>query len=211
MFERTEDERRRGMVQLSAKNQRLNDCKDDDSGPDSGHYSIHRAIFSMIELAPTTMGWLYSILELLSSLLPEQTQSPASIDAALSRWANLKEDSRGFYTSLSAVQEVRCLIAALYGSGFVNNKTVVFGDSRHSDIARRCAFYANESLNVKQLNKFAEADGDAFIFAASYNSGLLRNRDARSALKNLAFGEMATFLARRIAQCREARPAWFQD
>jgi hypothetical protein len=140
------DERWLEIVSISSKNERLNTNEDNFDMPDLGHYSIHRAIFNMLEKAPVEREWMWCLYRLLERLDPNHLAHPERLDHVLARWKALMLNDRegkpiqGHYTSLTAPDEFRCMIGALYGSGFADRKTVLFGSANSPDIALRCAY-----------------------------------------------------------------------
>lgn len=66
-FQQLSDDVRRWMVMESAKNPRLCDERDSDDSPDMEYYSIHKAIFQLLESAPVTNSWVYTLFNLLES------------------------------------------------------------------------------------------------------------------------------------------------
>lgn len=124
------DDRRRELVGLSGHNPRIFTNEDNDYGPDMGHWSIHEAIFNMVETVPTSDHWLWNLTHLLKMLDPQQVRRPDNIDTALERWrfdengneADLSKEDEYNSTGLSDRAEFRCLVAALYGKSFARNR-----------------------------------------------------------------------------------------
>jgi hypothetical protein len=114
------EERWSTLIYRSRTNERLVTNKDNDHGPDTGHRSIHRAIFRLLEIAPAEKWWLRVLYDLLDQLDFQQVAHPETLENVLSRWEKLDDrDSKGepfegYFTSLSLKDEFRCLIAALY-------------------------------------------------------------------------------------------------
>jgi hypothetical protein len=184
-FKNLDDKQRCRMVLASAKNPRLCDKRDSDSGPDMDHYRVHKAIFMMIETVPTTGLWVRTLGGLFRNLIPSQVARPDSIDKVLERWRGQKEHEPidGMYTGLTLFEEFRCYVAALYGVGYVNDKRVIHGDANSKDIARRCAFYAHGDLTLADVEKSATRDDFVFGFAAVLNEKLIRQSSTRAALE----------------------------
>jgi hypothetical protein len=147
MFEQMLEKRWQLLIRLSAENERLVTEEESWDSPDFGFTDIQRAIFTLLEIAPVNMQWIWVVYELLDSLNPQQVAKPEKIDRVLARWATLDDRSsdgkaiEGLHTPLSIKDEFRCLVAALYGRGFVNGHFVVHGSPGAKDIALRCAYY----------------------------------------------------------------------
>src|SRR5262249_23596220 len=62
------EERWRKLVYFSRRNERLGTNKDSDAGPDMWHYSVNRAIFRLLEIAPVERSWLHVLYPLLDQL-----------------------------------------------------------------------------------------------------------------------------------------------
>jgi hypothetical protein len=173
------------LVHLSRKNIRLVTKEDTDAGPDMGAYSIHRAIFRLLEIAPVDKHWLHVLYALLDELNFLQVAHPEKIDMALSRWAQLDDSYgegkvlEGYFTSLSLKDEFRCLVAALYGRTFSNNQITVQGSPSAADVAMRCAYYGNAELSARQMKAGYDRDKGVYVFAVMYNDNLFRNHKLR--------------------------------
>jgi hypothetical protein len=76
LFAAVPDERRRELVLISADNPRLTTNDDSEHGPDLGHRSIHKAIVTMLETAPTTEQWQHALRGLLEKLDPLDVPRP---------------------------------------------------------------------------------------------------------------------------------------
>lgn len=219
------DDRWRDLISLSAKNARLTTEKDYHDSPDSGFYDIHESIFHLLEIAPVTLRWVNTIYEFLDRLNFQLiSHHPKNIDRVLSRWAAVADDKdndgkphRGLYTRLSYKDELRCLIAAMYGGRYSDSKLVVRGDPTASDVALRCAYYGKADLNVVEMKEGYRRDGGAYIFAILLN---VRIYDARERTKlfedqlsdwtgGAAGAGLANMIPRYhkyLKQLREARP-----
>ena len=148
------EERWRNLIYLSRKNERLVTEEDSDDMPDMGHYRIHHAIFKLLEIAPVHNHWLHVLYGLLDQLDFQHVAHPEKIEAVLSRWGKLDGKMEGYFTSLSLKDEFRCLIAALYGTTFSNNKSAVQGSRSAKDVAMRCAYYGNAHDLLPNLPSF---------------------------------------------------------
>jgi hypothetical protein len=179
------EERWSSLVYLSRKNKRLVTNEDSDDGPDMGHYGIHHAIFRLLEIAPVEKRWLHHLYALLDQLDFLQVAHPETIETALSRWAQLDDRGHdgkpleGYFTSLSLKDEFRCLIAALYGRTWSNNKSAVQGSPSSRDVAMRCAYYGNAELSVSAMKAGFARDRGVYIFATMYNDNLFSNHKLR--------------------------------
>ncbi|MDQ6867913.1 MAG: hypothetical protein M3178_05765 [Pseudomonadota bacterium] len=173
------------LVHMSAKNTRLSDCRDDEAGHDWGFMPVQKAILKLLEIAPVTHIWLFELYKLLDGLDPQHVAQPDKIDHVLERWSvDYKvEPGEGSFTSLGMKDEFRCLIAALYGKTFANNKTVVLGTATAPDVALRCAFYGNAELTPKEMRKGRNRDWAAFQFAVLFNDHIYLKPKLRKLLE----------------------------
>jgi hypothetical protein len=96
----------------------------------------------------------------------------------------LERVAEGFLTSLEMKDEFRCLIAALYGKTYANNKTVVTA----RDVALRCAFYGNAELTPREMRKGRGRDGTAFVFAVLFNDHVYLKPKLRKLLEEYLTG-----------------------
>jgi hypothetical protein len=197
-FAAIEEERWCSLVVTSAKNERLNTNEDDEHGPDMGHYSIHKAIFRLLETAPVDVHWLRVLYELLMNLDFRQVAHPDKIDGVISRWATLVdrveggEPFEGYYTNVGLKDEFRCLIAALYGRGFSKNKVILHGSATAPDIALRCAFYGKADLTKKDMEVSYERDSSAYVLAVIFNERIYSHPELRKFFEEdqLAFTDL---------------------
>jgi hypothetical protein len=179
------EERWGELIFLSRKNERLVRKEDSDDMPDMGHYGIHHAIFRLLEIAPVEKRWLHDLYALLDQLDFLQVAHPETIETALSRWAQLEDRGHdgkpleGYFTSLSLKDEFRCLIAALYGRTWSNNKSAMQGSPSSRDVAMRCAYYGNAELSVSAMKAGFARDRGVYIFATMYNNNLFSNHKLR--------------------------------
>lgn len=183
-------------------NPRLQQRRDTGEKTDTGHDRIHRAIWWFVEHAPFNDVLAQIILNTLARLNPEQVYLPNAIEATLDRWGQfgLRKASKAenTLTGLSRQEELRCLIASLYGK-----KTGALSDATESspDIAHRCCYYANTRLTNKQIRAGYERDAGAFLLAAVGNVGILLDRD-KSAVLEQYLGD--DWLTHRYLRIREA-------
>jgi hypothetical protein len=178
------EERWESLVYFSHKNERLGTNKDSDAGPDMWHHSVNRAIFRLLEIAPVEKSWLHVLYTLLDQLDFLHVAHPEKIDTVLSRWAKLddkvnEKPIEGYFTSLSLKDEFRCLIAALYGRTYSNQKLAVQGSPSAADVAMRCAYYGNAELSARQMKAGYARDRGVYVFSVMYNDNLFRSHKLR--------------------------------
>lgn len=208
-FENIEHDKWVPYIYYAARNPRLNRDGSNRHGPDMGHYSIHKAIFRLLEIAPTTMHMLRAIDDLLSRLNPDQVHHPEAIQHVLDRWkeTDVKDhqgnDSEGYYTSLNLREEFRCLVGSLYGKSFKDQKINVIGSMDADDIALRCAYYGNAKMKLKEFEAAQDKDHEVFTFAALNNSSILFDRPCRKALEDSISGQFSWLYKRRCEQLHE--------
>jgi hypothetical protein len=194
LYQRTEaftqmpEERWCDLVSLSSENERLVTEKHYHDSPDLGFMGIQRAIFRLLEIAPVTIKWVWVLYRLLDKLAPQEVATPEKIDHVLARWATLDDRSdgeviEGHHTGLSIKDEFRCLIAALYGRGFVNNAFVVHGSPSAKDVAVRCAYYGRGDITANEMKAGYKRDKEAFVFAVLFNSRIYDNPALRKPLQ----------------------------
>ena len=213
-FAAIEEERWCSLVATSAKNERLNTNEDDEHGPDMGHYSIHKAIFRLLETAPVDVHWLRVLYELLTNLDFRQVAHPEKIDRVLSRWATLVdrveggEPFEGYYTNVGLKDEFRCLVAALYGRGFSKNRMIMHGSANASDIALRCAFYGKAELTKKEMVAGYKRDGSAYQLAAIFNERIYSHPELRKFFEEdqLAFTDLERKYQENLKLVKQGRP-----
>jgi hypothetical protein len=205
-FSTIPDDRWRGLVSVSAKNTRLTDCRDDEEGPDLGFMHVQAAILKL--LAPVTRQWLHALYRLLDGLDALHVARPDKIDHVLERWSAVTDykPDEGYFTSLKMKDEFRCLIAALYGKTYANNKTVVLGTATAPDVALRCAFYGNAQLTSKEIHKGRERDADAFEFAVLFNDHVYLKPELRKLLEEEVL--TGNFRARYLRRCEQLHKRW---
>jgi hypothetical protein len=207
------EERWSTLVYLSRKNKRLVTNEDSDAGPDMGHYRIQHAIIRLLEIAPVEMPWLYELYALLDALDFQQVAHPEKVDTVLSRWAKLDDKGNekpieGYFTLLSLKDEFRCLIAALYGRTFSNNRLTVQGSPSAADVAMRCAYYGNAELSARQMKAGFARDWGVYLFAVMYNDNLFSNHKLRKFFEEeqLAGSELTARYLKNFEFKRKKRP-----
>jgi hypothetical protein len=92
------------------------------------------------------------------------------------------------FTSLSLKDEFRCLIAALYGTTFSNNKSAVQGSPSAKDVAMRCAYYGNARLSGKEMKAGYKRDLGVYVFATMYNRDLFFDSKLRKLFEEEQLG-----------------------
>lgn len=210
-------DRRRQLVSMSGRNERLHTRNDDEHGPDMGHYYLHKAIFAMLGTVTTSDKWLWSLSYLLKQLAPDQVSNEESIDAVLERWIldengeEEKPSDRDKYTDtgLSERAEFRCLIAALYGKSYGKKEVIIHGTADADDIARRCAYYGNAKLDAKAITEGHEKDGEAFVFAAMTNDDVLMNKQQRKIFEEDCLNGGHLYRYQRRCEQLHKRWKWF--
>lgn len=217
-FDDITDERRCSLVYASIKNPRINIDEGNEHGPDMLSWDIQKGILSMLQSAPVESRWLQALHSLLSALDPHIARTlDSDLQEILKRWSTLSlkktfgdqtEDAEGWTTSLSLVDEFRCLIAALYGKRFAKNKFEVLGGPDDPEIVQRCAFYGNGTMTVVQMRAGYQLDGDIFVFAALLNENLYFKIECRAELEDQISGDLRHAYARRCEQIQKRRPAF---
>lgn len=175
---------------------------------DARHERIQRALWWFVEHAPFNDILAQVILNTLARLNPGEVFVPDSIEATLNRWGQfgLRKAGKpgGTLTGLSRQDELRCLIASLYG-----RKTGALSDVREAspDIARRCCYYANARLTTRQIRAGYERDAAVFLLAAAGNVDILLDREKSALLEQHLGDDWLTYRYLRIreTQHRERR------
>lgn len=212
-FEALPEDRLSALISGSRHNERLNTNNDDDHSPDLGHYRIHNAILQLLETAPVTLRWMWTLYDLLNSLSPTCVARSERLPALLQRWKPLEAannddaGSKGLFAEhISPVDEFRCLIAALYGGGL--DDPGLHGALKSSDVAMRSAHYGNAAQSIKEMRASYTKDGDAYVFAALRNTNVILRHEQRQ----LVEGEMLphdfrSLYSRLISQFRLRYPS----
>jgi hypothetical protein len=211
VFAEIAEDRWQQLIYMSALNARLVTEYENPDSPDVGHYAIHKAIFLLLEIAPVNYIWLRTLYHLLDHLDFQQVHSAERIDQVLARWTQLpiSEKDSGYFTTLSIRVEFRCFIAALYGRGFANNKTVLHGNRDADDVALRCAYYATGNITPKEMEAGHRKDKGVFTFAAILNSRIHETGQLRKIMEEEYLdGDMARRWLKYDEQFRKRRPNW---
>lgn len=202
-----DDGRWQVLVSILCRNERINIEHEHYDSPDLEHMHIHNALFTLLEVAPLNVLWVRTLFDAFDRLKPRQVKSPTRLDHVLERWFqwtdhdNAGNPFEGYYTGLPLKEEFRCLIAALYGRGYENSKTIDFGNPKSNDVALRCAYYGKAAMGKKDVAAALKKDGDVFLFAASMNPYLLR--DGREAIEEELMGDLL-YRYRRIHDKQQA-------
>lgn len=175
---------------------------------DARHDRIQRALWWFVEHAPFNDILAQVILNTLARLNPDEVHVPDSIEATLNRWGQfgLRKASKvsATLTGLSRQDELRCLIASLYGK-----KTGALSDVTETsrDVARRCCYYANARLTSRQIKAGYQRDIAVFLLAAAGNSDILLDREKSAALEQHLGDDWITYRYLRIREAlhRERR------
>src|SRR5262245_12795620 len=85
-FANMPEERWGHLVYVSRKNGRIGVEKEYPDMPDMEHYSIHKAIFRLLEIAPVELDWVHVLRGLLDELNFMQVHTPETIEPVLKRW-----------------------------------------------------------------------------------------------------------------------------
>ena len=209
------------LVRCTAGNAALNRDDSDEHGPDLTAWDLQDALFEVVRTAPVTEDWVLTLLDLLLHVNPEHARArggPEAAREALDRWKGLliprwdkqPGEQDGTLTRLSMVEELRCLIGALYGRQFANGKFVDLGTLADEDVARRCVAYANGRFSPEQMYEARDRDDAAFTLAALFNNELLRRPDTREVLREMLWERLEGLYERRCAQLK-LRPHGFSQ
>jgi len=222
-FEGLDDDRWRRLVELAALNPRIVVGDDDEQGPDFGFWDIHKALFGLVCTAPATEDWCYALQGTLARIHPPAVAIAEPINATIGRWRDLKivrrkgEPQEGIYTNLPLAEEFVCILAAVYGTRFVESRYEHAGTPASKSVAERCAYYGGAKLTKKDVERFSERDGAAFDLAVVFNDRAILDREVRAALEDRArypttlFRERVAVIARRWKFLREVIARWETD
>jgi hypothetical protein len=199
-FQKLSDERWRDLVDLAAHNTRIVAAGDEKHGPDWGFWEIHKALFEMVTSAPVTENWCRVLHRTLVRVNPPSVVIKTPITATLKNWEDFEvkdhegKIEEGWYSGLSLAEEFRCIVAALYGTRYVDSSYERAGTPQSATLPERCAYYAGASLTKKEVKKFLARDGAAFLLAFSFNEVAMCTPDLREALG--VHGEQPSWLYR---------------
>lgn len=213
-------ERKLLLVQCSVGNEGINRDDSDAEGPDMTAWDVQRGVFCLVRTAPVEPIWVRTLHSLLMGVDPARAKSPQSLEEAreaVDRWKGLKVprtykpeegDEQGHYTQLSLLEEFRCLVAALYGRAFVDNKFAYIGGLQDEDVAMRCVAYARTKLTVEQMHQARQRDEFAFVLTALFNNEILLDKKCRGALEGMVSRDLEYVYRRRCEQMKREYK-WF--
>jgi hypothetical protein len=219
-FEEADEKIWLDFINYSSSNPRLNIDKSSSHGPDSGHYDIHRSIYSLLENAPATSYALQTLSILLNRLEPDKVKWPDAIDPVLERWnavdvTDYKGGIRGGdETHLSYKDEFRCLIGSLYGRRLLKTKppsSEVMGNPDDQDVAKRCVYYGNAEMTLPEMESGYSKDYGTFIFSALRNDNVFLKTKQRAFLEDHLPENFAWTYKERCAQIHKKDHGLTQD
>lgn len=211
------DQRRRGLVYMSANNPRLTANEDNEFGPDMGYRGIHKAIITMLATAPATEDWRHALRGFLDKLDPGDIGWPDTpITPILERWARVPDSTNmflkdGHYTDLTAREEFLCLVAAMYGRHWSSEgKTLsVLGAADSSELELRCAYYGCASLTEMEMQAGFARDGSTYSFAVICNSSIYSKASLRKLFEEEQLnGDLRYLYKRRCEQLHKRRSSF---
>jgi hypothetical protein len=184
IFSSLSDDRRRLLVHYSIENPRLALREDSWDCPDIDHYSVHKAILSMLATAPVTHDWAYTLFKLLLVLDPKTIASPDEpVTSIIERWSDLPpSEDDATYTNLSLKDELCCLISAMYGASFSGKKSSIFRN-RKLDIFLRCADYGRASVTARKMKAGYKRDERLYLLAVLQKDSVFFNPQLRKLLE----------------------------
>lgn len=168
---------------------------------DARHHRIQHSVWWFVEHAPFNDILAQVILNTLARLNPAEVYAPDSIEATLNRWGQFGLRKAGkavsTLTGLSRQDELRCLIASLYGkkAGALSDVT-----ETSRDVARRCCYYANARLTTRQITAGYERDAAVFLLAAAGNADILLDREKSTVLERHLGDDWLTYRYLRIRE-----------
>jgi len=183
-FQKIEEKRRAHLIHVAAKNARINTDESNDSGPDMGHYGIHKAITHCFENAPVNQLWFWALFQVLSNINPHGVRHSENIAAALNRWKDFeiydgegdeKKPTEGhFIAGLTLADEFRCMFASVFG-GFKDAETA----RKSAYLPLRCVYYSHAKLNINDMKAGEKRDKGAYVLAAAFNPNFPLSQDKR--------------------------------
>jgi hypothetical protein len=192
-FEKLSDERWRRLVDLAADNPRIVAAGDEEHGPDWGFWKIHKALFELVTSAPVTGEWCRTLHSTLVNVHPPMVAIEAPINETLKKWEGFtamdysgKKPASGEYTDLPLAEEFSCIVAAVYGTRFVDSSYERAGTPNSPTLPERCAYYGTASLKRKEVQQYATRDGIGFGLAFSFNESGMCSAEARAAFEEHA-------------------------
>ena len=212
-FEKVEDDKYRGLIELASRNARLSmryDRKIMDGFDDYSYHKVFQLAWDMAGTAPTTQAWAKAVRALLDHTLPDLRA--LDLPVVLERWRidDKPEDNDKPY-SHSPSWHLRALLAQFAGEEALKS----------DDMAVRAGFY--QSFSPEQHPEwptFAERDGMVFFDGALYNDAIWRTFPERARLREIAWKiDKPGLSALDSPNAYEARrtfyklkyPEWFED
>lgn len=168
----------------------------------------------MLASAPTTEYWLTALRELLNQLDPGDLGSPDEpITSILERWAQVPVSKDGYYTALPRGDEFRCLVAAMYGRHYKDDKFTILGSSDSADVVLRCAYYGKAQLTEKEMKDGFARDEDVYLLAVLCNDSVYHKSPLRKLLEGeqLRGGDLRHVYQRRCEQIHQRRPSFHPE
>lgn len=219
-FAELTDERWCRLVELAADNPRIVADEDDEHGPDWGFRDIQKALFELVTTAPVTDKWCRVLHRTLARIHPPAVAISVPINETLEKWAAFEATDyrgspvEGIYTGLPFAEEFRCIVAALYGTRFVDSGYERAGSPKSASLPERCAYYGGASLTRDEVARFAARDGEAFGLAFSFNQSAMKTRESREAFEKHVSNWPSTYrsrlevLARKLKYLRTVLARW---
>lgn len=195
--------------------------KDDSNrfGPDLTAWHIHKGIYRLIAAVPVEKRWSRTLAYLLYKVGTRSATLPdTDPQIVFNRWKALPReerktrdqgDPRGHWThSMEPRDEFLCLMAALFGAWSApETKGVTYlGSLNDPDELMRYAFYGHGNLSVEQMADANRRDGDGFVLAALYNTGLLWKVETRAKLEECIRGHVRHLYRHRCEELHAQYP-----
>lgn len=202
-----------GFAVLASENPCIRQDDSNEGGPDLQLWDIQNGVLTLLETAPANEGVLDLIYRVVSNLNPAQAKHPDKNPLPLiERWRAVVVSDRyekhfeymGM-TELPFKEEFCCLLAAIYGEYWVDQKAVCIGDLNSSDVIRRCAFYGTQKMTAGQMQEAHNRDGNVFTLAALCNDSLFYNRETRLKLEDFLGGDL---FFRYRKRCEQLKARW---
>lgn len=213
-FDNISEDRIPVLLNAIKSNQCLNIDKSDSESPDLTYWGIRDGIFKMVNEAPVSENWLYSLYDLLGEINDKyHTLEEFDFPAFVKKWRDLPNEgsktSDGYYTNLSFTEEFLCLVACLFGYKQFS-KGSKFIEKEKSDVVYRCGYYSVANLSTKQISEAIINDGPVFIMSALYNQDLLLRKEKREIIEDALSGNLNHLYNARIKFLKLKYP-WFKS
>jgi hypothetical protein len=102
-------------------------------------------------------------------------------------------------------EELRCNIAALYGRGFTDKKSVYSPTAK--DVVLRCAYYGSGNITEKEMKVGYERDKDVYVFAAAFNTNIIGKQKLRKLYEEEQLGgDVSKLYLEHFAALKKKRP-----